>query len=281
MRKKQITVLIVLIALILIIFYGYTKYTDIFPSTDNAYVQANTVNIAPQVTGPVKNITVHDHQFVHSGQLLFVVDPKPFEIAVKKAQAAQAQALAELITQQKNTARITSLVKQGQASKSDGDDAQGKLEELTAAYNLAKSTLAGAQLDLEHTQITASANGNLTNFVLRVGQVVQAGVYLFALVENHQYWVDANFKETDLKRIKPGQPAKITIDMYPGVTFKGIVEGISAGSGAVFSVLPPENATGNWVKVTQRFPVRIDITSPDPTYPLRAGASCEVVVDTR
>jgi len=281
MRKKQIYVSLSVMLFILLILYGYTKYTDIFPSTDDAYVQANTVNIAPQVSGPVKSIYAYDHQFVSRGQLLFEIDPNPFEIAVEKAQANFKQTQAELSTQQKDTARTLSLVKQGQAPKSEGDDAQGKLDQLTAALKVAKSTLDGAQLDLEHTHIYAPADGNLTNFVLRVGQVVQSGAYLFALVENKQFWVDANFKETDLNRVKPGQSAKIKIDMHPDVIFQGIVQGISAGSGAIFSVLPPENATGNWVKVTQRFPVRVNIINPDPKYPLRAGSSCEVTIDTR
>ena len=93
--------------------------------------------------------------------------------------------------------------------------------------------------------------------------------------------MDANFKETDLGRIRPGQKATIRLDMYPGLTLDGVVESISAGSGATFSVLPPENATGNWVKVTQRFPIRIKITSaPNPDKPLRMGSSASVTIDT-
>jgi membrane fusion protein (multidrug efflux system) len=110
---------------------------------------------------------------------------------------------------------------------------------------------------------------------------VQAGTPAFAIVEDGHWWVDANFKETDLGRIKPGQKATISLDMYSGLTLDGEVESISAGSGATFSVLPPENATGNWVKVTQRFPVRVRITSaPDPNKPLRLGASATVTIDT-
>jgi membrane fusion protein (multidrug efflux system) len=131
------------------------------------------------------------------------------------------------------------------------------------------------------THVTAPASGWVTNAGLRPGTIVQAGTPVFAIVEDGNWWVDANFKETDLGRIKPGQPATITLDMYPGMTLDGTVESISAGSGATFSVLPPENATGNWVKVTQRFPVRVRITStPDLDKPLRMGASATVTVDT-
>ncbi|MGB0056622.1 MAG: HlyD family efflux transporter periplasmic adaptor subunit, partial [Methyloceanibacter sp.] len=109
---------------------------------------------------------------------------------------------------------------------------------------------------------------------------VQAGAPLFAIIEANRWWVDANFKETDLARIKVGQPATVRLDMYPGVNFDGIVESISSGSGASFSVLPPENASGNWVKVTQRFPVRISVANPPADKPLRVGASATVMIDT-
>lgn len=145
---------------------------------------------------------------------------------------------------------------------------------------------AAAQLDKAthervRTHVTAPATGWVSKVTIRPGTLVQAGNPAFAVVEEGDWWVDANFKETDLGRIKPGQPATIRIDMYPGTVLEGVVESISAGSGATFSVLPPENATGNWVKVTQRFPVRVKITSePDPDKPLRMGASAEVRVDT-
>ncbi|MDE2089643.1 MAG: HlyD family secretion protein, partial [Gammaproteobacteria bacterium] len=92
--------------------------------------------------------------------------------------------------------------------------------------------------------------------------------------------VDANFKETDLQAIRPGQPAVIYVDMYPDHHFRGVVESISGGSGAAFSLLPPQNATGNWVKVTQRVPVRVRILDPSPSHPLRVGTSATVTVDT-
>ena len=129
--------------------------------------------------------------------------------------------------------------------------------------------------------MTAPASGWISKMSLRPGGIVQAGTPTLAMVEDSSWWVDANFRETDLGRIKPGQPATIKLDMYPGVTLEGVVESISAGSGASFSVLTPENATGNWVKVTQRFPIRIKITSaPDPDRPLRLGATATVKIDT-
>jgi membrane fusion protein (multidrug efflux system) len=171
------------------------------------------------------------------------------------------------------------------------DDAQAEFDteqdkKITVTTPTVQLRAAAAGLDKAthervKTHVTAPASGWVTNMNLRPGTIVQAGTPAFAVVEDGNWWVDANFKETDLGRIKPGQPAAITLDMYPGLTLDGTVESISAGSGATFSVLPPENATGNWVKVTQRFPVRIKITSaPDPDKPLRMGASADVKVDT-
>lgn len=157
---------------------------------------------------------------------------------------------------------------------------------LTVTTPVVQLRAAAAQLDKAthervRTHVTAPAGGWVTNSNLRPGSIVQAGTPAFALVEDGHWWVDANFKETDLARIRPGQPATIRLDMYPGTKLEGVVEAISAGSGASFSVLPPENATGNWVKVTQRFPVRIRITgTPDSDKPLRVGASADVTIDT-
>jgi membrane fusion protein (multidrug efflux system) len=151
----------------------------------------------------------------------------------------------------------------------------------TVQLRAASAQLDKATHDRARTHVTAPASGWTSNVSLRPGTVVQAGTPVFAVIEDGQWWVDANFKETDLARIKPGQKATIRLDMYPGTSLDGVVESISAGSGATFSVLPPENATGNWVKVTQRFPVRIKITSsPAPERPLRMGASATVKIDT-
>ena len=129
--------------------------------------------------------------------------------------------------------------------------------------------------------MTAPASGWISKMSLRPGGIVQAGTPTLALVEDSSWWVDANFRETDLGRIKPGQPATIKLDMYPASTLEGVVESISAGSGASFSVLPPENATGNWVKVTSasRSGSR-SRAAPDPDRPLRRGATATVKIDT-
>jgi membrane fusion protein (multidrug efflux system) len=106
-------------------------------------------------------------------------------------------------------------------------------------------------------------------------------VPVFSIISDRDYWVDANFKETQLQRVRVGQSARVVTDMYRDHVFTGVVQSLSGGSGAVFSLLPPQNATGNWVKVTQRVPVRVRILDPDPAHPLRVGTTANVEVRAR
>ncbi len=139
-----------------------------------------------------------------------------------------------------------------------------------------------AELDLSYTVIRAPSDGIVTRVeALQVGSYVKASVPVFALVSDHDVWIEANFKENQLAQMRPGQTVEIEIDRYRGKTFLGKVASVSPGTGAQFSVLPPENATGNWVKVVQRLPVRIELDRIDPAYPLQGGLSAYVSVDTR
>jgi membrane fusion protein (multidrug efflux system) len=145
----------------------------------------------------------------------------------------------------------------------------------------AQAQLDQSLLNLSYTEIHAPADGIVTKV-----ETTPAGTYLaasspaFSLISTDEVWVEANYKETDLTRMKPGQEATFTVDAYPGDTFRGRVASLSPGTGSEFSVLPPQNATGNWVKVVQRLPVRIVVETPDPDKPLRAGMSVTVDVDT-
>ncbi|HXP31953.1 MAG TPA: HlyD family secretion protein [Stellaceae bacterium] len=138
-----------------------------------------------------------------------------------------------------------------------------------------------AELDLSHTIVRAAANGTVTKVnKLPVGQYLTAASPAFSLVATDDLWIEANFKETELTHMRPGQPATVDIDTYPDHTFAARIESIGAGTGSEFSVLPAQNATGNWVKVVQRIPVRLTIDHPDPDRPLRVGMSATVEVDT-
>ncbi len=303
--------------------WWYIHESTVYPATADAYVGRHVVRIAAQVSGPIVQVSVDNHQAVKAGDLLFAIDPAPFELAVRQAEArlqqvqeslaaADAQvdvAKAQLATATANAqeaarhaGRINALAAKGSASKDADDSAQqarldaqdalasakaalaaaiatrGAIGDDNAGIKGARAARAQARLDLEHTRITAPADGTIGELDLRPGSFVTAGDQLFALVEDAPVWVNANFKETDLPRIRPGQPATVSVDLLPGSTFRGVVEDLSPASGAAFSLFPPENATGNWVKVTQRFDVRVRILDPVPE--LRMGASAEVQVDT-
>ncbi|WP_095202374.1 HlyD family secretion protein [Mesorhizobium carmichaelinearum] len=138
-----------------------------------------------------------------------------------------------------------------------------------------------AAYDLARTTVKAPADGVVSQASsFKVGQYVGSGTPLFSLVETNDTWIDANFKETQLTNMRQGQKAEIVVDTYPGKTFEATVKAIGAGTGAEFSLLPAQNATGNWVKVTQRIPVRLELTDPDAKMALRTGMSASVTVDT-
>lgn len=150
------------------------------------------------------------------------------------------------------------------------------------AVQQARAALERARLNLADTVITAPSDGIVTRVEeLQVGAYIQASTPVFALVSSNDVWIQANFKENQIAHMHPGQTAQVQIDSYPGKTFTGKLISLSPGTGTQFSVLPPENATGNWVKVVQRLPVRIELDHPGAAYPLKAGLSASVSVDTR
>jgi len=157
---------------------------------------------------------------------------------------------------------------------------QKRINEQQATIRALKAAKGNAEVDLNYTRYKAPMDAFVSNnFSIREGQYVKPGQAMFKLVDNRKWWVDANFLESQIHRIRDGMQAKIKLDMYPGVTFQGRVINISQGSGAYESLLPPQNATGNWVKVPQRFPVRIRLEQ-NPNHPLRAGATARATVNT-
>ena len=140
--------------------------------------------------------------------------------------------------------------------------------------------LARAERDLGFTEIKAPFEGAISNRIVQPGQFVQPGARLMAMAPDDRYYVDANFKETQLDRLAPGEKATVRVDAYDGKAVEGVVESIAPASGSEFSLLPPENATGNFTKITQRFPVRIRLAAA-ANQQLRAGMSVVVDVDTR
>lgn len=305
--------------------FAYWRYSELYPSTENAYTGSNIVRVAAEVSGPVIRVYVRTDERVKSGNPLFDIDPTLYDAALRNARAQFDAATAAAGTaadglkaaaaklEEKQNALEDAIKAYWEAKHSQNPDLP-KSDQLTtaekawhdalSAYKEAAAEFtkeqdkpltvttptvqlraAAAQLDKAthdrvKTRVTAPADGFVSNVTLRPGATVQAGAPQFAIIEGDPWWVDANFKETDLARIKVGQKARVRLDMYPNFTFDGTVESISAGSGATFSVLPPQNASGNWVKVTQRFPVRISLTTRPDDKPLRVGASATVTIDT-
>jgi membrane fusion protein (multidrug efflux system) len=302
-----------------------------YASTDDAYLQAARVEISCNVSGRVVEMDVHDNQPVHSGDLLFQIDPRPFQIAIQDAEARLAgsklnvQALEAAYHQRQadeRAARNTIAFRQDdfdrkQKLAADGITSRAQLDQ--AAHDLdvarqglvaatqqtasaladlggdttapidsrpavreAQATLDRAKLNLSYATVRAPIDGIVTKVEqLQVGDYINAVVPLFALVSQQNMWVEANFKETDLAHMRPGQKATFTVDAFPGTTFTGRVQSTSPGTGASFALLPPENSSGNWVKVVQRLPVRLSIDPGQADLPLAAGMSVVAEVDTQ
>lgn len=157
-----------------------------------------------------------------------------------------------------------------------------RLDSLRAQKNEAQADLEAAKLQLSYCTIKAPISGHIAQRSVQVGDRVQTGQPIMAIVPLHAVYVEANFKETQLERVRSGQPATVEADLYPGYVYHGRVSGIGAGTGAAFSLLPPQNATGNWIKIVQRVPVKIELDQPLPSeYPLRIGLSLNVTIDLR
>ncbi|HBD7283590.1 TPA: HlyD family secretion protein [Legionella pneumophila] len=267
---------ITLLALAALYFWFLSQQ---YVSTEDAYINGNIVQIASRVTGQVKHLYVDNNQLVEKGQILFELDRTPFEVAVEQAEAQYLIDKTNLQYAIATSIRAKELVKNEVMSRQSGDDITAKLKSAKAALKLSEAKLKEARLRLSYTHVVAPTSGLVSNLSLRVGNVVSENQPLFAMIDDATFWVDANFKETELEHIQKNQLATIKIDMYPHKKFTGVVNSISGGSGTAFSLMPPQNATGNWVKVTQRVPVRIQIMKPDPQYPLRLGTSAKVTID--
>jgi membrane fusion protein (multidrug efflux system) len=337
--RGPLRLLVVLIVATAVIAGGVLWWLEArqWETTDDAFIDAHMVMVAPQVAGRVARVLVDDNQKVASGQLLVELDPAVFQAQLDQAAANRASAggsLAQANAQQTVAAaneqearaevgvaeanatnaahqleRTKPLVERQFASRQQLDNdlanahstsanlvavqkklasAEAQSQAAASQIDTAKANLKSAEaqeeqarLNLAYTRVVAPEAGRVAHKTVAIGDYVQVGQNLMALVPL-KVWVTANFKETQLDHMRIGQPVEIRIDSYPDEVFHGHVDSFEAGSGSAFDLLPPENATGNYVKVVQRVPVKIVFdTPPDPHFPLGPGMSVVPSVKVR
>jgi len=311
---------------------GAAVYLNAEPyvSTDDAFVRAAKITVNARIAGQAVEIAVHDNERVRQGQVLFRIDPEPYQIAVDQAEAllgtARLQIDALKATYREQQAELQSardaaaydereydrkkaLVVSDFTPRATFDRAEtdfkvarqqvASIEQQIAntvaaldgnpdieidrhpTVRAVKAQLDRARLNLSYATVRAPDDGVVTRVDdLQIGSFVNPGAPVFSLLSSHRIWIEANFRETGLTHMHPGQEATIDVDAYPGHALKAHIVSMSPGTGSDFAVLPPENATGNWVKVVQRLPVRIELDKVDPNRPLFSGISVTARIDT-
>ena len=242
-------------------------------STDDAFIDAHVVPISPQVAGRISRVYVSDNQRVKAGDPLFDIDDRDYAAKLAEQRAKVAKAEAESARAAVDARRYAEIYQKDEISKQQLDQANADADTTRAQVAQEQAAAEKAELDLSYTKVRAPESGRVTRKNVEAGAYVEVGQVLLAIVPE-EVWVTANFKETQITHMRPGQQVQIKVDAYPGKIFHGRVDSIQAGTGERFSLLPPENATGNYVKVVQRIPVKIilDDTS-DPQYLLAPGMS--------
>ena len=332
-------------AAILLLAAGATVIVTMFTDngverTDDAQVEQYISPVNVKVAGYIKEIRFTEHQFVHKGDTILIIDDREYAIALKQAEAQlmdarsgrkvivnsvntasssatvldasieeaelrveklerdyrrysallEKKASTPVIVEQYKTeldmakARVSALKRQREAARSTVSEVSQRQENADAAILRAEAAVDMARLNLSYTVITAPADGYLGRRTIEQGQLVSPGQTITTLIPDSKKWVVANFKETQMARIRPGQSVEITVDAMPGKRFAGTVTAISQATGSKYSMVPTDNSAGNFVKIQQRIPVRIDFNgSLDDTANSRmaAGMMCEIKVDVK
>jgi len=341
-KKRKIRIALTIAGVVVLLagggWFAYHTFVGKYnETTDDAYIQADTVTVAPKVAGYVDAVLVRENQDVRAGQPLVRIDPRDYNAQTEQFQAqvdiakANADAVRAQIAEQESSvaaaraqlaaARQAASFAQGEAQRYaplvqiGAENAQALAErrnqaaqaaEQVAAQRAALATaekriaslraqvrqaeaqgeaaaaqLRAAGVNLQATTVSASIAGRVGDATVRVGQFVQPGARLMTLVPVGSLYISANFKETQIGRMRVGQPAEIKVDALPRVKLRGRVDSLAPGTGAQFSLLPPQNATGNFTKIVQRVPVRIALdASPEVRQVLLPGLSVKVTVDT-
>lgn len=331
-KRKIISLLLCLGALIVVCAGWAMARSNGETSTDNAYVRGDVTSLAPKVAGYITAVEVEDNQAVKAGDVLFRIDDRDFrarlaqaaasvdaaqarltsvdaEIQLQQALIRQAEAqrlsnVAEMTLATRASDRRRQLVDVGFVSRAQLDESDAARSKAEAGVSAASAMVGAqrqrtavlatqraaavasigqaeaarklAQIDLENTVVRAPVGGVVGNRQVRVGRLVAPGASLLDIVPVNNLWVVANFKETQLEHFRPGQPARITIDGLPDQVFEGVVDSFAPASGSTFSLLPSDNATGNFIRVVQRVPVKIRFVGAPLPRQLAPGLSARV-----
>jgi membrane fusion protein, multidrug efflux system len=330
-RRRLRWTLFLLLPIVLMVGVYFYFEGGAYTSTDDAYIEADKVGLSTDVSGMVETIEVSDNQHVTAGQVLFRLDPLPFQLKLDQAQSQLGMVRDNLNALKANYQNVQAQIKQAEdqiafnqlqyqrqetlarqqfTPQMSLDQAQLNLQtsQQTLASDKAQLASIVANLDgnpdipieqhpqyrqalaqrdeaareLRDTVVRAPYNGTVTNVPsLEPGMYLPASTTAFNLVDTDRIWVEAQPKETELTEVRAGQPATITVDTYPGREWRGTVASIGPAAQSEFSLLPAQNTSGNWVKVVQRIPLRVEIDTTDKSMPpLRAGMSVEVSVHT-
>ncbi len=268
------------ITLVIILFLSWGLwYIFTHESTDDAFIEGDVSVISPKVSGHIEKVYVDDNHAVKTGQALCDIDNRDYKNALDLAQAQWEAAKAEAHQAGEDLDRYQKLLTTKDISQQQYDKALLRWNTGHAELSAAQARLDQAKLNLSYTKIVAPVDGIVTKKSVEPGMFVEPGQALLAVVFPER-WVTANLKETQMTHIHPGLKVIIHVDAYPGTVFHGHVDSIQQGTGARFSLLPAENATGNYIKVVQRVPVKIVFDgSLDPQKPLELGMSVVPTID--
>lgn len=272
-------VLVGFIAFVLFIYYIFIGSRHV--TTDNAYVSAEIAQVSASVTGTIKEIHGKDTDVVKFGDVLVIIDDIDAKLALAHAKANLNKVRADFDRAKMDYDRRSALSKSGSVSVEEVTNSKNAFRSAQAVVDAAQAVFDQAQVDLERTIIRSPIDGVIAKRQVQLGQRVQAGTSLMSVVPMQTMHVNANFKEVQLRKVKVGQPVELRADFYgSSVVFHGKVVGIAGGTGSAFAVIPAQNATGNWIKVVQRLPVRIELTPEElKQYPLHVGLSMQVDIN--
>jgi membrane fusion protein (multidrug efflux system) len=279
--KKLVGALVVTLVVVGGSYMGYQSYE--YVSTDNAMVQASSTLLSSKISGIISKVNVQENQKVKAGDVLVEIRPEDYQNVLDQTVSEGESLAVQLKGAETNYNRVLNLLKRGASTQERLDTAETTFRSLEQKLKSAQAQLAEAKLNFAYTKIVAPSDGKVGKRSFEVGMLAAAGQPLLGFVEGNERWVVANFKETDMDNIVEGKKAFITVDAISGKDYEGVIESISPATGATFSLLPPDNATGNFTKVVQRVPVRIKLTNltEHDIDRLQTGLSAEVKIKIR